>query len=178
MHSFYSCFLADANHGIDLYGVTVQNEPKFPAPWEACAYNAYNEGEFIAEHLGPVLPESHPDVKLLIFDHNKDHVVSWADTLLDPDHPASRYIDGTAYHWYAGGMDRLLDGAQGASNMHRLISELEGMAVKKSYVILGSETCHCPSTGYRRRFDDCMVESNEERSHYSGGFGRRVGWIH
>jgi glucosylceramidase len=107
-----------------------------------------HEGDFIANHLGPQLEKSHPDVKLLFFDHNKDHMVKWANELLAKDHPASKYIDGTAVHWYAGGMDRLLDGAQGNPNMHRMVSELDVMDVRKDHVLLGSEACHCPTTGY------------------------------
>ena len=146
---FFDKFItAYANHGVNFYGITVQNEPEFPAPWDACAYDAKNEGDFVANHLGPQLKTSHPDVKLLVFDHNKDHMVKWAKELLAEDHPASKYIDGTAIHWYAGGMDRLLDGAQGAPNFHRLVSELDVMNVDKDHVLLGSESCHCPTTGY------------------------------
>lgn len=146
---FFSKFIsAYANHGIDFYGITPQNEPEFPAPWDACAYDPASEGDFIANHLGPTLAKSHPNTKILMFDHNKDHVVQWAQMLLDSDHPASKYIDGSAIHWYAGGMDRLLDGAQGNPNMHRMVSELDVMNVDKSHILLGSEACHCPSTGY------------------------------
>ena len=80
--------------------------------------------------------------------------MEWARLLLDPDHPAAKYIDGTAYHWYAGGMDRLLDGAQGMPNMHRLVEDLneKGLSGDEEkddhHIILGSEACHCPSTGY------------------------------
>jgi len=30
---------SDKNHGIDVWAVTVQNEPEFPAPWEVCISN-------------------------------------------------------------------------------------------------------------------------------------------
>lgn len=139
---------AYANLGIKFYGVTVQNEPEFAAPWDACAIDVTREGDFVANHLGPLLKKSHPDVKLLIFDHNKDHVVTWAKKLLAEEHSASKYIDGTAFHWYAGGMDRLLDGAQGNPNMHRLVSELDSLNVRKDHLLIGSEACHCPTTGY------------------------------
>lgn len=146
---FFDKFItAYANHGVKLYGVTVQNEPEFPAPWDACAFDVSHEGDFIANHLGPQLEKSHPDIKLLFFDHNKDHMVKWAKKLLAKDHPASKYIAGTAVHWYAGGVDRLLDGAQGNPNMHRMVSELDVMDVRKDHVLLGSEACHCPTTGY------------------------------
>lgn len=46
------------------------------------------------------------------------------------------------------GMDRLLDGAVGIANLHRLQSQLERMGIKSSHLVLGSESCHCPTTGY------------------------------
>jgi glucosylceramidase len=45
-------------------------------------------------------------------------------------------------------MDRLLDGAVGIANLHRLQSQLERMGIKSSHLVLGSESCHCPTTGY------------------------------
>lgn len=66
------------------------------------------ESDFVSYHLGPQLAEDHPDVKIFIFDHNKDHMITWAKALLNQTNPASKYISGTAYHWYAGGMVRLL----------------------------------------------------------------------
>ncbi|EED87519.1 glucosylceramidase [Thalassiosira pseudonana CCMP1335] len=135
---FFSKFIdAYANHGIDFFGVTVQNEPEFPAPWDACAFDAKSQRDFIANHLGPRLAKSNPNTKLLIFDHNKDHMVDWARALLEEDNPAAKYIDGTAFHWYAG-----------MPNMHRMVSELDTMKVDKSHILLGSEACHCPTTGY------------------------------
>lgn len=43
---------------------------------------------------------------------------------------------------------RLLDGAQGAPNMHRLASLLKMLNIDDDHLVLGSEACHCPSTGY------------------------------
>jgi glucosylceramidase len=139
---------SDKNWGIDIYAVTVQNEPEFPAPWEACAYSPNIEADFIANHLGPTLQRDHPQVKLFIFDHNKDHIVNWGKAILNEKNPASKYVNGTAVHWYAGGMDRLLDGAVGQPNMHRFISMLKYQNVSDDHLLLGSEACHCPSTGY------------------------------
>lgn len=152
---------AYANHGIDLFAITVQNEPEFAAPWEACSYDATSQGEFIATHLGPILSTHHPAIKLLIFDHNKDHMVHWATELLHPTNPASTYISGIAYHWYAGGMDRLLDGAVGTPNIHRMMSQLnillndttrstyqQQQQQQQQHIVLNSEACHCPTTGY------------------------------
>ncbi|CAM9698451.1 unnamed protein product, partial [Choristocarpus tenellus] len=38
---YFSKFIsAYSQHGIDLWGLTVQNEPENPGPWEACVFNA------------------------------------------------------------------------------------------------------------------------------------------
>jgi len=136
------------NLGLSVWAITVQNEPEFPAPWEACSYTPGIQSSFIANHLGPQLREYHPDVKLFIFDHNKDHAPHWADIIMNQTNAAAEYVDGTAIHWYAGGMDRLLDGAVGQPNMHRLISGLKDNGAKPNHLVVGSEACHCPSTGY------------------------------
>ncbi len=134
--------------------MTVQNEPEFPAPWEACSYTPETQSQFIAYHLGPQLRNDHPDVKILMFDHNKNHVNNWALYILNSTSsqpPSAQYVNGTAYHWYSGGMDRLLDGAQGIPNLHRLQSNLEKLlpkAQRENHILLGSEACHCPTTGY------------------------------
>eukprot|EP00968_Pinguiococcus_pyrenoidosus_P012873 scaffold1154_cov310-Pinguiococcus_pyrenoidosus.AAC.5 len=46
--------------GINMWGVTVQNEPEFAAPWEACKYNASAEMEFVGETAGPAGPKGFP----------------------------------------------------------------------------------------------------------------------
>lgn len=101
---YFSKFLtAYENLGLPLQAVTVQNEPEFPAPWEACSYTPETELDFVANHLGPQLRKDHPDVQLIVFDHNKDHMITWLDTLFNESSKAKPYIAGTAYHWYAGG---------------------------------------------------------------------------
>ena len=57
--------------GVRIWGITVQNEPEFAAPWEACMFNSTTEGAFVNNHLGPVFKQEHPKVKILGFDHNK-----------------------------------------------------------------------------------------------------------
>jgi cyclophilin family peptidyl-prolyl cis-trans isomerase len=86
--------------GVDVWSVTPQNEPEFPAPWEACAFTASYEDDFVQNYLGPVLREEHPDVLILGFDHNKDHLEAWTKELLQQREGESRYkyIDGMAFH--------------------------------------------------------------------------------
>jgi glucosylceramidase len=45
-------------------------------------------------------------------------------------------------------MDRLLDGALGIPNMHRLQNQLQQYGLMSEHIVLGSESCHCPTTGY------------------------------
>ena len=101
---YFSKFLtAYKRLGLNVTAVSVQNEPEFPAPWEACSYTPKTQRNFVAHHLGPQLAADHPDVKIFIFDHNKDHINNWTDTILANTSAAKPYVSGTAYHWYAGG---------------------------------------------------------------------------
>jgi O-glycosyl hydrolase len=90
--------------GAPVWALTPQNEPEFAAPWEACAYNATYERDFINGYLGPTLKQYRPDVKLLAFDHNKDHLLDWTKTMLGSKEDKwthGDYVDGMAFHWYA-----------------------------------------------------------------------------
>lgn len=82
--------------GVPIWGVTPQNEPEFAAPWEACAYTASYEKDFIENYLGPVLRIEHPNVLLLGFDHNKDHLELWTRTLISGE--TKKFVDGMAFH--------------------------------------------------------------------------------
>jgi glucosylceramidase len=99
---YYSKFIIAYQHeGIDFWGLTVQNEPEFAAPWEACVYNPQQEADFVKNYLGPSIKKQFPDLKIMIYDHNKDHIQNWASTIYS-DLEAAKYVDGTAFHWYSG----------------------------------------------------------------------------
>jgi len=89
------------NNGADLWGITIQNEPEFAAPYEACCFTAEEQRDFLKTYLGPQLRKDHPDLKIMIYDHNKDHVANWARTFYT-DPVAASFADGTAFHWYSG----------------------------------------------------------------------------
>lgn len=84
--------------GVDIFALTVQNEPAAVQRWDSCIYSAEQERDFV-KTLGPVLKASYPDVKLLIWDHNRDVMVERAKVVYD-DQEASKYVWGTAFHWY------------------------------------------------------------------------------
>jgi O-glycosyl hydrolase len=87
---------AYARKGVPIWSITPQNEPEFAAPWEACAYTAESENDFIQKYLGPVLREEHPEVLILGFDHNKDHLQAWTEVLMG--NAEETYTNGMAFH--------------------------------------------------------------------------------
>lgn len=100
---YLSLWLTSMEKQLDspLWGLTVQNEPEYAAPWEACVYSAEEERDFIRDWLGPVLSKEHPSLTLIAYDHNKDHIEHWASVIFsDPD--ASKYTSGIGVHWYSG----------------------------------------------------------------------------
>lgn len=88
--------------GIDVSGLSAQNEPAAMQTWDSCVYSASEEREFVKNHLGPGLRENElGEVKLLIWDHNRDIIVERVrDVLSDPE--AARFVWGVGHHWYQG----------------------------------------------------------------------------
>jgi len=86
--------------GIDLWGISVQNEPMANQTWESCIYTAQEERDFIKEALGPALYKNgYQDLKLIAWDHNRDLLFQRASVLLS-DSTAAKYIWGLGFHWY------------------------------------------------------------------------------
>ena len=86
--------------GLTVWCVTVQNEPAAVQRWDSCIYSAEEERDFVKFHLGPLMENSEAkDVKILIWDHNRDIMVTRASTVLE-DKEAAKYVWGTAFHWY------------------------------------------------------------------------------
>ncbi|MEN1678799.1 MAG: glycoside hydrolase family 30 beta sandwich domain-containing protein [Planctomycetota bacterium] len=86
--------------GINIWGLTVQNEPAATQRWESCRYTAEEERDFVRDHLGPaLLSGGHSGVKLLVWDHNRDLLYERASCVFD-DPEASRYVWGAGFHWY------------------------------------------------------------------------------
>ncbi|TCW35225.1 glucosylceramidase [Thermohydrogenium kirishiense] len=88
--------------GINIWGITVQNEPKAIQKWDSCVYTAEEEKDFVKNYLGPtLLKEGLGDVKIMIWDHNKERIYDRAKVAFY-DTDASKYIWGVACHWYSG----------------------------------------------------------------------------
>lgn len=98
-HYYVKYIEAMKERGIDIWGVSVQNEPLATQTWDSCIYTAEEERDFVKNHLGPVLKATYPETHIVIWDHNRDVIVERASVVLsDPD--AAKYVWGTGNHWY------------------------------------------------------------------------------
>ena len=88
--------------GIPVNMITVQNEPEAIQEWDSCCYSAAEEMEFVRDYLGPIMKEKGlGDVKIFIWDHNKEIMYERAKDILQ-DEKAAKYIAGVGFHWYTG----------------------------------------------------------------------------
>ena len=103
----YAKFIeAYRGEGIDIWGISVQNEPKAVQKWDSCVYTAEEERDFVKDHLGKKMEEL--GVKILFWDHNKERIIERSRVMLgDPE--AAKYIYGVAFHWYSGDHFEQLD---------------------------------------------------------------------
>ncbi len=83
--------------GIDIWGVTMQNEGRAWQLWESCLYTPDEEYEFLG-YLGRELEGT--DVKILCYDHDRERVFERAVKMFEGEN--GKYCDGIAYHWYSG----------------------------------------------------------------------------
>ncbi|MDP4276011.1 MAG: glycoside hydrolase family 30 protein [Bacteroidota bacterium] len=86
--------------GIQIWGLTVQNEPMATQRWESCIYTAEEERDFLKYYLGPTLAKAgYGSKKIIIWDHNRDMISQRVTTILE-DPQASKYVWGIGFHWY------------------------------------------------------------------------------
>ena len=104
---FFSKYLeAYKKEGIDIWGITVENEPLGNGNnWESMHYTAREMADFVQNHLGPQLKADYPEVKILAYDQNRGHeLIEWAETIYG-NKEAAKFFDGFAIHWYASTYD-------------------------------------------------------------------------
>lgn len=82
---------------INIWGVTLQNEPRHTQMWESCLYSVEEEIEFLG-YLGKALAGK--DVKILCYDHCRERVYERAKAIFESEN--GKYCDGIAHHWYSG----------------------------------------------------------------------------
>ncbi len=87
--------------GVNIWGLTIQNEPEAIQSWDSCVYSGAEERDFVRDHLGPALERAGlGHVKIIIWDHNREHLYARAKTIYS-DSQAARYVWGAGFHWYS-----------------------------------------------------------------------------
>lgn len=86
--------------GYPVTMLSVQNEPKAVQTWDSCTFTAEEEKEFLRDYLVPALRRNYINLKLFIWDHNKERILDRACAVIDKD--TDSMIGGIAAHWYSG----------------------------------------------------------------------------
>lgn len=86
--------------GVSIYAITPQNEPLNPYNNPSMMMDATSEATFIKNNLGPAFTAANISAKIIVYDHNCDRPDYPSTILNDPD--AAKYVDGSAFHLYAG----------------------------------------------------------------------------
>lgn len=89
------------SEGVIIWGITPVNEPHGNnGQWESMHFTAETQNQFIKKYLGPkLLKNGFNNLKLLIYDQNRDGLEHWADVILGDDETA-KFVYGSAVHWY------------------------------------------------------------------------------
>ncbi len=100
---YYVKFIQEyKKQGIDIWGLTVQNEPAAVQTWESCIYTGEEERDFVKNFMGPSLEKAGmSNVKVIVWDHNRGLMYQRAKMVLE-DPEAAKYVWGTGFHWYTG----------------------------------------------------------------------------
>ena len=93
------------NAGIMIDAITIQNEPLHPGNNPSMYMTAADQALFIKNHLGPEFVSAGINTKIIIYDHNADRPDYPMEILRDRE--VAKYIDGSAFHLYAGNIDAL-----------------------------------------------------------------------
>ncbi|MCD7971600.1 MAG: RICIN domain-containing protein [Candidatus Azobacteroides sp.] len=102
---FLRYFQAMREQGIEIYSVTVQNEPENGSNTPSMLMTAQQQVDFVNNHLGPKLADSEFNhIKIIAYDHNCDNT----------DYPIyvcnnSPFVDGSAFHLYSGDISALTE---------------------------------------------------------------------
>ena len=91
--------------GINIDAITPQNEPLNPNNNPAMVVQSAEEDNFVKNNLGPKFKSAGLSTKIIVYDHNADVTQYALDILADP--AASPYVDGSAFHLYAGNISAL-----------------------------------------------------------------------
>ncbi|MFI3200556.1 MAG: glycoside hydrolase family 30 beta sandwich domain-containing protein [Eubacteriales bacterium] len=89
------------NRGYSVTKLTLQNEPMAKQTWDSCEYTKEEQRDFLKDYMWPALVKYNLEfIEIYIWDHNKEYVFEWADTIITPE--TDHMVKGIAFHWYSG----------------------------------------------------------------------------
>jgi glucosylceramidase len=91
--------------GITIDAITIQNEPLHPGNNPSMYMTPEDQTNFIKKSLGPAFVAAGIKTKIIVYDHNADRTDYPIQILNDPE--AAKYVDGSAFHLYAGSIEDL-----------------------------------------------------------------------
>ena len=141
--------------GIDMWGITAQNEPTdgmLPGfRFQCLGWTPESQRDFIAKDLGPSLQTAGLEhIKLMILDDSRLLLPYWAEVVLN-DPEAAKFVAGVAVHWY---QDRFAP----VSALDRTYEQFGD-----KYFILNTEACELNSFDRKRTV---LLGSWERAEHY------------
>lgn len=104
---FFSKYIdAYKEEGIDIWGLTIENEPLGNGNnWESMHFSPEEQTEFVVNHLKPQLvKDGKDDIVILGYDQNREHLPEWVEAMFGTEEARDAF-DGTAVHWYASTFD-------------------------------------------------------------------------
>ena len=102
---FVKYIKAMAGQGIVIDAITPQNEPLNAYNNPSMTMSAAEQTSFVKSYLGPAFQSANITTKIIVYDHNCD-VPSYPLTILN-DPAAKKFVDGSAFHLYAGDITAL-----------------------------------------------------------------------
>ena len=94
-----------SDEGITIDAMTIQNEPENPYNNPSMLMEAIEQKDFIINHLGPLFASENINTKIILFDHNLDNP-NYPISIMNDDN-AKQYVAGSAFHLYAGTIDKM-----------------------------------------------------------------------
>lgn len=86
--------------GIEIYGVSIQNEPEAVQTRESCIYTAEEETKLF-KFIDKSFKKNNLQTKIYLWDHNRDAILRRANVYFN-DEEVKQNAAGLFYHWYDG----------------------------------------------------------------------------
>lgn len=116
---------AYAAHGITINAITPQNEPLHETTgYPSMKMTSGEQAAFIKSSLGPKFQAAGFNTKIIAYDHNFD-VPSYPMDIFN-DAAASAYVDGSAFHAYAGDVSAMNQVHAAFPNKNLYFTEVSG----------------------------------------------------